>query len=775
MEPTLRDVSGGRGVTVSRFTLMMSLALFPLSAWGQVLTAPLRPDLGSESAGQSIADSENQAGAGYAINPGPDPQSKVGASQRSNSSVGTNPNARYSAPIWHSTARGGYFGIMGAIAQPGVYFHPQERVPLAEVLKLAGGPTPDVSGGVRIVRQGRGGLQTFLSQDSKYELLNGDVVLLESRNSPGQAGLKPFTQTKRTLADENQDGDSSQQAAIKQAAAAPGYLAFVNLTPQPIIVPVPKDQASLSAVMTWLRQDPKSPPYVRVIAPGPVLRRDNSVPADEQLLESGTVLVFDSATVKHERLPEFPPVKGLVARPTAEQAPRAAVPPPSPSPIPTQGNTQSRTQGRTQGHTQTSTLGRTERRTPSPVTAPQPPMTRFERPAERAIRPSVQLPNAHLQAPNPPAEPKTETIPGRGLGQRETSNGNSTDAAAGGPMLLMPQNQSGENSRAANPDFKSRAEARPGEIRESRPVETTSASFKGQQLSWQSSAAIADGNIVNEAFEQGIVQAHREQDLDFPEEQGGPQLELPRPVPNLLPAEAALIPHTSEHANQEVPSPNPARSGSVTLRIFSFSLTGVLVLCAILWWMLRRDGLRPSYARARDSRASHTRTNHGRSLSVKPGAPANGLATSVLKTERLPIRRTDSVVGRNSSTASTPSTANIPLTADVARETAASEPADSALPPPLRAISQREHALRAHFRQARMERMQRTILDNSSVEEPAAPSIPNPETLAPPAQPAVETVIPAPNFKTRKSADALDRALHVRRSAGPADSQSQDA
>ncbi len=700
-------------MTVSRFTLLIVLSFVPLTASGQVLT-PAQTDLNSGDGDHFVQQTGTNPGTGSA--PGPDsganPPSQNRNGPQADSFQGSNsrPQPHYSTPIWQTTQHGGFFGMMGEIAQPGVYFHAKERVTLAEILKLAGGPTADASGGVRIVRQGRGGLQTFLSQDSRYELLNGDVVLLESRNRSGSPGLKKFAAKMQTAATgENRATAIANAAAAKQRLSPSSYLAFVNLMPEPIIVPVPGDQATLAAVMTWLRQDPKSPPFVRVISPSPLFRRDNNLPPEQQLLDNGTVLVFDSATVKHERLPDFPPVKGLISNPPPAEPAVPAAP------------------------VKTSVV-------PPPVVPSHQPLLQHDRPAGKATR--GVLPS---KTPPPPPEPKTIPAPRRGVGPQATIDGSIPRSSLGGPELLLPEDRRDRNPQANSPDSNSRPPAHSREYNKERAQGTTAASYEAQQLSWQSQPPVAAENTVADEFPgDAVVQAHGENGLANAEVQVGPALELPRPAPKLLP-EPALIPAPSSPPTQT--TINPPRAGSLVLRIVWLSLTGLLVLTAILWWISRRDRSRLVPARVPAGRQRP-------SIFHKPVAPAG---RSVLMSASLPIRRTDTTItqpNREGSAASSPKLSEV-----------TGEP-DSVLPPPLRSISPREHALRAHFRQAVQERGKRVVAAENDADRPATTSDASLEPTAP-----AETahVVRPPVFQTKKSSDVLDRALHVKRGHTSAD------
>ena len=215
----------------------------------------------------------------------------------------------------------GYFAILGAIAKPAVYAAPTDRLRLIELVKLAGGTTDPASGGVRIVRQGRAGLQTFLSPDTVYEVLNGDVVIVEARRAATKSGLQEFSQPLRSLSPNAPTGDEpDSNAAVSATSSGPSqaYLAFTGIANRPVIVPVPSNEATLKAAMLWLKLDPASASWPRILAPTPLFRAANGDIDATQPLPSGTVLAFEPSTINPNALPELPPAVGVVnANPTA--------------------------------------------------------------------------------------------------------------------------------------------------------------------------------------------------------------------------------------------------------------------------------------------------------------------------------------------------------------------------------------------------------------------------------------------------------------------------
>src|SRR5690606_18792802 len=76
-----------------------------------------------------------------------------------------------------------HYTIAGEVAQPGTYTFPTHRVHLRELLRAAGGTTAAASGNVRLIRRGFVIDQTFVTPSSTYVVQNGDVLIVDPRNS----------------------------------------------------------------------------------------------------------------------------------------------------------------------------------------------------------------------------------------------------------------------------------------------------------------------------------------------------------------------------------------------------------------------------------------------------------------------------------------------------------------------------------------------------------------------------------------------------------------
>ena len=629
----------------------------------------------------------------------------------------------YSAPIWETSGKGGYFAVMGAVAQPGVYYQAADHITLGEFLKVAGGVLPAANGTARIVRQGRGGLQAFISPESQYELMSGDVVLVEARHLNGQAGLKEYP-----AAGSSTGKNASPQPTANAAPSPWAYLAFVNLAPHPIIVPVPADQATVTTVMKWLRQDPQNPPFVRVLPPTPVLRQNLSKPAEQQLLENGTVLVFDPATVKRERLPGFPPVIG---EPKPNDGPAVNA---SPVVVPRQANPLDTGRVPTLApQPQPRLPAQAVPGTIKPTRAPPPPAAqRGGQPNARSLATGTSgLIGLGAGAPNPP---DINEMPTKGGGN------------SGGPLLMMPQTTRPSRSTATSPETNSRPIVPPKRLQEGGAQHNTApVHYEGQPMSWQSRPPVHGPADQDEAVDAQVIQAHGEHG-GLNDEFGGPSLELPQPVPELVHPDAAATVSAIAPATTKTAAPLP--SSSLSGRMIWFSLGSLGLLAVAVFLIARWDGPRPVRAAAVAGHASR----FGRTMSASDAEmPSPQIGLKFLK--------------RTNQTLAEATTPMAPVTAPI------SEPTRTVTPPPgpvspKRTISEEEQRLRDHFRQAR------DAARSEPVETPPAPVDTHSAVMKRPA-PQVLTQVPhvpmsspakAPKA-SEASSDLLDRVLLSRKKA----------
>ena len=184
-----------------------------------------------------------------------------------------------------------FVGIMGEIAQPGVYQAATGDLKLNQIVQKLGGLTADASGNVRIIRYGRAGQQTFYSPTNQFALMPGDLIIVDSQKSSGT---------------HRQFGTPS---ANTQSEAA--QIGVVGLIDRPVVLKVRSQHANLPAMLSLLGQSAELAEDTKVIEPPAAgLRRETS---DERQLPTGTVLVLDPLSVRPTGIPDLPAVHTLQA------------------------------------------------------------------------------------------------------------------------------------------------------------------------------------------------------------------------------------------------------------------------------------------------------------------------------------------------------------------------------------------------------------------------------------------------------------------------------
>lgn len=193
------------------------------------------------------------------------------------------------------------YGICGQVARPGVYEAPGKTVPLREFLEeYAGGLTTQASGTVRVIRQGRVVHQIYFTGTSRYDLLPGDLAVVDS-----------FSGGRQSLA------ITPSQSVAASAGGSTVQLAFVDLLDRPVVMKVRREHATRANIVALLQQGPRCLAAVREIRPPGTSVGDHNDPS----LPSGTVLAFDRTLVDVQRLPELPgiirPEQPAASPPTA--------------------------------------------------------------------------------------------------------------------------------------------------------------------------------------------------------------------------------------------------------------------------------------------------------------------------------------------------------------------------------------------------------------------------------------------------------------------------
>jgi SLBB domain len=205
-----------------------------------------------------------------------------------------------------------YFGVMGEVARPGTY-SARGVWTLAELIKKAGGVTPQANKTVRIFRGGVLIEQVFLGTGESPPLSPNDLIVVGTTN-PASPHIAP--------AEPDQDSDAPVVSAVQ--------LAFVNLLDRPVIVKMPSEQATLPRIVDALGQPAECAANLRVFPPlGGSPRESESADEKPRPLESGTVLVFPAASIHADALPVFPTPIAERPRPAATAAVKTASADPS--------------------------------------------------------------------------------------------------------------------------------------------------------------------------------------------------------------------------------------------------------------------------------------------------------------------------------------------------------------------------------------------------------------------------------------------------------------
>jgi hypothetical protein len=280
-----------------------------------------------------------------------------------------------------------YYAIIGGVVRPGVYRLPPSGVQLVRLVQLAGGLSDRASGAIRLIRNDRAGQQTYYSPDLQFELLPGDVLIVDEQPSAVAEGL--------------------QQVAL------------LHLLHRPVVVSVPSESASLRGLFGLLGQGQNPRLLVRLLIPGQgdrVYRADN---ADGVILESCAVVMFAPESVDILQAPLLPravneppdtsPIVATVGEETAAGRPKLTqIPPPE--------------------HTELRVANVSDVvRDSSPIDIPDAlplPESRIEAPAPPRVRHASQLDDVQPVANSP------RPVHGASKSSRDTQ-------AAGGSMLFL--------------------------------------------------------------------------------------------------------------------------------------------------------------------------------------------------------------------------------------------------------------------------------------------------------------------------------------------------
>jgi hypothetical protein len=185
-----------------------------------------------------------------------------------------------------TTAAHAYFGVLGEVGCPGVYELPGTCT-FGRLVGCAGGVTAEANGNARVLRGGRAGQQLFVASSASAVLYPGDLIVID------------------------RDGTKLSAAKSPGIASAPQptevQLAFLNVLDRPVVVRMPRDQASPARIVELLGQPPALVGDLRIVGPSRPEERRASVPTSAiNLLASGSVLIFPAHRVRAASLPPLP-------------------------------------------------------------------------------------------------------------------------------------------------------------------------------------------------------------------------------------------------------------------------------------------------------------------------------------------------------------------------------------------------------------------------------------------------------------------------------------
>ena len=203
--------------------------------------------------------------------------------------VGTRPN-----PTRNEVTESGsknLFAIIGQVARPGVYQSPFTEPYLTDLLQNAGGFSVEANGYLRIIRNGPNGVEALYATGRYFQLRRGDVVVAVRKT---ELAINP-----RSI--HQSSGISNDANAGAESSRTHVQLAFVNLTDRPIVLRMRREYASVGRILELLGHSPNLAQTVRVISHA---ETPHFTSADQQLA-SESVLVFDPAVIRRDRLPEL--------------------------------------------------------------------------------------------------------------------------------------------------------------------------------------------------------------------------------------------------------------------------------------------------------------------------------------------------------------------------------------------------------------------------------------------------------------------------------------
>ncbi len=186
-------------------------------------------------------------------------------------------------------------GLLGQVVRPGVYEMASNRVLLSDLIERIGGLANKASGQFRIIRNGRSGQTLGYQAASQFELMSGDLVVADSQTAFATSSPRPHDA-------QTGERDSTQTASAANSGAV--QIGFVNLLDRPVVLKLRSEHATVSGILSLMRQDSALSSRVRVVLPAGQQQTGSRHP--DAPLPSESILVFPANTVLTERLSSMP-------------------------------------------------------------------------------------------------------------------------------------------------------------------------------------------------------------------------------------------------------------------------------------------------------------------------------------------------------------------------------------------------------------------------------------------------------------------------------------
>ena len=167
-------------------------------------------------------------------------------------------------------AAGSFFSIVGAVQYPGTYSSPHAQTLLSDLIDRAGGLNQDAAGTVRILDNRRSDQFAYSKSMPPVRIAAGSVVVVESRRSGPH---RP----------------SADGATVTDVVC-------LNLLDRPVVLFLTPGYESLARVLESLGQSQQAQSAVRIV------NSQRGLATGRSMLSSGTVLVFDPASVDRTAL-----------------------------------------------------------------------------------------------------------------------------------------------------------------------------------------------------------------------------------------------------------------------------------------------------------------------------------------------------------------------------------------------------------------------------------------------------------------------------------------